>query len=388
MNGNPYNANTSTDGFSFSVAAHVFGSDAYESVTNATATINEETVTPFRGGIRLQTTTRTWYPCTENLYDDLGDPVGAVVSGITNRTYVSYETVADEVWRVTESLAGAARSITRERLTGLSDTLRRHTVAIGATGVTNEMSAVWNESARTLTETQTSSLRATPSVRVQKYGRMISETSADGGRSFFFDPYGRVFYTERRPSVSSAWLSETWLGFNDFGDVAEHDAFIGSGSTYAITSYAFDAFGRETVRVDALGNAVTNAYDTLGRRVAVSGATYPVTHGFDTSGRSTALATTRDGMDWDTTQWHFDPTTGLATNKVYADNNAVMYSHTPDGKPLCTTWARCVWKENAYNADGLLSGVAYSDTTPAVSLAYDAFQRLAIASMPSRSTPI
>ena len=163
MNGNPYNENTSTDGFSFSVAAHVFGSDAYESVTNATATINEETVTPFRGGIRLQTTTRTGYPCTENLYDDLGDPVGAVVSGITNRTYVSYETVADEVWRVAESLAGAARSITRERLTGLSDTLRRHTVAIGATGVTNEMSAVWNESARTLTETQTSSLRATPS---------------------------------------------------------------------------------------------------------------------------------------------------------------------------------------------------------------------------------
>ncbi len=62
--------------------------------------------------------------------------------------------------------------------------------------------------------------------------------------------------------MSSAWLSETWLGFNDFGDVTEHDTFIASGSTYAITSYAFDAFGRETVRIDALGKAalINNLY--------------------------------------------------------------------------------------------------------------------------------
>jgi RHS repeat-associated protein len=330
--------------------------------------------------MRILATTRTGYPCTENLYDDLGDPVGAVVSGITNRTDVSYATVGGEVWRVTESLACAARSVIRERLTGLSDTLRRHNFKVGANNVTNEMTAVWNESARTITETQTSSLRATPSVRVQKFGRTISETSADGGRNFFFDPYGRVFYTERRPSVTSAWLSETWFGFNDFGDVAEHDAFIASGSTYAITSYAFDAFGHETVRVDALGNAVTNAYDALGWRVATSGATYPVTHGFDTAGRMKALSTTRDGGTWDTTRWFYDHTTSMLTNKAYADNSVVTYTHTPDGKPLRTTWARGEWREHTYNADGLLAATAYSDATPAVTLAYDALQCLASAS--------
>jgi RHS repeat-associated protein len=330
--------------------------------------------------MRIQTTTRTGYPVTENLYDDLGDPVGAVVSGITNRTDVSYETVAGEVWRVVDSLAGAARSVTRERLTGLSDTLRRHNVEVGANNVTNEMTAVWSESARTLTETQTTSLRATPSVRVQKYGRMISETSADGGRNFFFDPYGRVFYTERRPSVSSAWLSETWLGFNDFGDVAEHDAFIASGSTYAITSYAFDAFGRETIRVDALGNAVTNAYDTLGRRVAVSGATYPLTHGYDTAGRATALSTTRDGGVWDSTAWLYNVASGLVTNKVYADDTVVSFSYDEASRPERTTWARGAWREHAYNADGVLAATTYSDATPDVALAYDAFQRLAVAS--------
>jgi hypothetical protein len=154
--------------------------------------------------MRIQTITRTGHPATGNLYDGLGDQVGAVVSGITNRTEVSYETVAGEVWRVADSIAGAACSVTRERLTGLSDTLRRHTVAIGANNVTNEMTAVWNGTTRTLTETQTSSLRATPSVRVQKFGRTISETSADGSRNFFFDPYGRVFYTERYDTLPRA----------------------------------------------------------------------------------------------------------------------------------------------------------------------------------------
>jgi RHS repeat-associated protein len=346
------------------------------------------TVTPFGvtsnfhdgASMRIQTTTRTGYPSTENLYDDLGDPVGAVVSGITNRTDVSYETVAGEVWRVTDSLAGATHSVTRERLTGLSDTLRRHTVAVGANNVTNEMTAAWNGTARTLTETQTSTLRATPSVRVQKFGRTSSETSADGGRNYFFDPYGRVFYTERRPSVSSAWLSETWLGFNDFGDVAEHDTFIASGSTYAITLYGFDAFGRETVRIDALGNAVTNAYDALGRQVAVSGATYPLAHGYDTAGRMTALSTTRGGSVWDMTRWLYDPATGVVTNKFFADDSAVPHNYDSALRPVRTTWARGAWREHAYNADGLLAATAYSDTTPSVTLAYDDFQRLAAAS--------
>lgn len=101
-------------------------------------------------------------------------------------------------------------------------------------------------------------------------------------------------------------------------------AIIDSGSTYAITSYIFDAFGRETVRIDALGNAVTNAYDVLGQRVAASGATYPVTHGYDTAGRMTALSTTRSGTAWDMTSWLYDTATGVVTNKVYADDIEVV----------------------------------------------------------------
>ncbi len=40
-------------------------------------------------------------------------------------------------------------------------------------------------------------------------------------------------------------------------------------------------------------------------------------------------------------------------------------------RPLRTTWARGPWRVHAYNADGLLSATAYSDSKPFVSLAYD-----------------
>ena len=216
---------------------------------------------------RILMSTRTGQPPTYNLYNELGQQVGTVVSGITNRTDVCYETISGEVWRVSESLAGMAHTVTREQQTGLSDALRRHTVMIGANGVTNAVTAVWNEATQTLTETQASSLRATPVTRTSKYGRTISETSVDGGRNFFFDPYGRVFYTERKPSGSASWLSETWLGFNDFGDVEKHGTFIAGGNTVAMALSAFDAFGRTLTSTDPLGNTVTHTTDALGQRI-------------------------------------------------------------------------------------------------------------------------
>ncbi|MGI6496364.1 MAG: hypothetical protein ACOX5G_09825, partial [Kiritimatiellia bacterium] len=93
-----------------------------------------------------------------------------------------------------------------------------------------------------------------------------------------------------------------------------------------------------------------------------------------------SLASLASPASLDLTAWNYDHATGLATNKVYADGSAVSYTHTPDGKPLRTAWARGAWKENAYNPDGLLTGVSYSDATPAAALGYDAFQRPAFAS--------
>ncbi|MGI6494963.1 MAG: hypothetical protein ACOX5G_02530 [Kiritimatiellia bacterium] len=130
-----------------------------------------------------------------------------------------------------------------------------------------------------------------------------------------------------------------------------------------------------------MGETVLNDHDALGNLLCQYGsAAHPVGFDYDTRGRMNALGTTREGDAWDVTSWIYDRATGLVGSKVHADDSVVSYAYTPDGKPLRTTWARGAWRENAYNANGLLAGVSYSDATPAVSLDYDAFQRLASAS--------
>ena len=92
------------------------------------------------------------------------------------------------------------------------------------------------------------------------------------------------------------------------------------------------------------------------------------------------MSTTRDGTAWDTTLWRYDFATGLVTNKVYADDSAVGYTYTADGKLDTRTWARGNATTYSYNANGLSSATTYSDATPAVSRGYDDLLRLAAAS--------
>ena len=65
------------------------------------------------------------------LYNDLGEAVGQVKNGVTNRTDTTYEVSSNVLWRVTTQItAGGTRSVasvTQERLTGLSDELRSET---------------------------------------------------------------------------------------------------------------------------------------------------------------------------------------------------------------------------------------------------------------------
>lgn len=152
------------------------------------------------------------------------------------------------------------------------------------------------------------------------------------------------------------------------------------GDMTAVTAAGFDGQGRAVSRTDALSNTVFTAYDSLGQTLSLSGATYPVTYGYDTAGRMTALSTTRDGVELDTTLWLYDHATGVLTNKVYADNSRVSYTYTQSGRPLRTTWARGTWKENAYDALGQLAATAYSGGTPHFFNAYTSAGFLAVSS--------
>ncbi len=319
---------------------------------------------------------------TTYLYDDLGEQIGQTRHGVTSASETDYQYINGEWWRVAtqRTHAGAVTgsvSVARQQLTGLSNALRSRSVGIAANGTITTQTSVFKPQTLELPTTHQRDT-AEPSVSVSKFGRPIHSRTLHEVTHNFFDSRGRIYFSVTDHPVTSDALYDRLSVFNDYGDEIYYDSFY--GDVFVSGRRDYDIFGRETARTDALGNTVTNSYDSLGRRDASSGATYPVKHGYDTSGRAVSLRTTRDGQIWDMTQWLYDAATGLGTNKIYADNSTVMHSYTPDGKPLRTTWTRGDWKHNAYNADGLLSSTAYADATPAVELDYDAFQRLASAS--------
>ena len=277
------------------------------------------------------------------------------------------------------SVEGVTNAVTTtcQQMTGLSDALRSRSVVTAANGTVYTEVSVFDPESRELTVTRRTD-NATPSIGVSMFGRPISSRALNEVVHNWFDPFGRVYYYVVSHPVTDDYLYDRWMEFDDSGNEVYHDAYY--GDLFITGSKTFDAFSRETVRTDALGNAVTTAYDALGRPVAADGATYPTLTTYDTAGRMTSLSTTRDDSTWDTTQWFYDRAMGLATNKVYADGKGPGYAYTVDGKPLRTTWARGAWRENGYTVEELLSSVEYSDTTPAVSLTYDAIQRLAAAS--------
>ncbi len=311
------------------------------------------------------------------LYNDLGEAVGQVKNGVTNRTDTTYEVSSNVLWRVTTQItAGGTRSVasvTQERLTGLSDELRSETFEYRNGALALHAYSSFDPTNAVLTEVSESATSGTTTTK-SKYGVVIETTTSAGTTTNFFDPYGRVFYTEKDGR------SVDWIGRNDYGDVEEYDTFHSEGNAYYAEFYGYDSFGNRIVATNALGAVTSSAYDAANRLAESGGATYPVRNGYDTDGRRTSLTTFRDAggpgsvpaADGDTTTLTFDPATGFCTVKTYADNSANAYTYTSDGKPLRTTYASGRWRENAYNARRELASVEYSDGE-ASSFAYDEF---------------
>ena len=292
------------------------------------------------------------------LYDNLGDAVGQLKNGIVSRNDTEYAVESNALWRVTtQTVVGSVSNIcaaTKERLTGLSDELRSETFAYQNGALALHSHSWFDTTNSILTEVSESANAGTTTVK-SKFGIAFETTTEAGTTSSFFDPYGRVFYTEKDGR------SVDWVGRNDFGDVEEYDTFI--SNSHCITNFmaAFDSLGNKISETNALGAVTVSAYDAANRLSATVGAVYPVRNGYDTAGRRTGLSTTRDGNTWDATSWTFNPATGFCTVKTYADGSTIAYTHTPDGKPLRTTYASGLWRENAYNAKRELVSTEYSD---------------------------
>ena len=81
-------------------------------------------------------------------------------------------------------------------------------------------------------------------------------------------------------------------------------------------------------------------YNENGRFKRVEGGQYPVEYHYDEYGQMDTLKTWRDESGTpDTTTWEYEPSTGLLTQKRYADGKGPSYTYTPDGKLYTRTWA-------------------------------------------------
>jgi len=315
---------------------------------------------------------------TAYLYGAYGEPVGTAVDGVARRSDVTYETDASDVaWRVTaeRTLSNGmtnACSVTRERLTGLSDALRSHVETLESNGPRVAEKTSFDPATGLVAETRTSTV-APSVVRWTRYGLAVEQETSGETRHFAYDAFGRNVRVEvtvdgvRRPVSSYAYGSAD--------DPVSVSAYT-NGSDAVTETYGYDALGRRVRTVNALGIETRAAYDAIGNVVAEDGATYPVRYGYDTAGRRTSLATTRDGATWDVTRWAYDADTGNCTSKAYADGSTVAYTHTPDGLPLRTTCASGRWIVNVYDSRRQIVGRRSSDGSDSAAFARDAFGRV------------
>ena len=116
---------------------------------------------------------------------------------------------------------------------------------------------------------------------------------------------------------------------------------------------------------------------------------YPTEYSYDSYGRMSTLNTYRGTSadftqsTWpsspgtaDTTTWTYQESTGLLTAKTYADAKSVSYTYTADGKLATRTWSRLdgsnpLVTSYSYDTAADLTGIAYSDSTPAVGFTYN-----------------
>jgi RHS repeat-associated protein len=347
------------------------------------------------------------------IYNDLGEQVGTVLDGVTNRTDTTYETDSSNVvWRVvTSTVVGPSTNsltITRTRLTGLSDACRRHMIELVgraapctpsggspslATATVTETLVAFDPSTGIETETVTSSIAPTI-VRCYLHGVLLS-TETNGETAFnSYDAFGRLAATGRtgvQPVPDGATgttdiLSVASYSYSPNGDLLAAHTYT-NGDEVVSETYAYDMFGNRIATTDALGNTIYRTYDPLGNVLAEWGATYPVLYTYDTAGRRTSLTTFRDAggsrpvaTDGDTTTWSYDPRTSLCLSKTYADGSTVAYTYTPDNLPLRTTYASGSWKENVYDTQRRLTGMLYSSSDMVCEIENDVYGRTTYAS--------
>ena len=275
---------------------------------------------------------------TEYGYDTEGNRVATrpLASGIAESDTNRYETADGSLWRVEEKTLTASNGVTRSggvtrtRLTGLSDALRAETRVLDADGVETVSVQSFDGTTGILRSSVSNSLCATPGVTLSVAGNAVASSSASGRTEYLYDSRGRRCGELRlSPSgVTNIWRS---LALSDAGDVTNRVTVWADGLA-ATNDIVSDCRGNVAEERDAEGGVAEREYDGWNRPALTGGnAAYPVRYGYDARGNRSVLATTHDGITWDTNRWSFD-FEGRATNRVFADGATVSWGYDAAGR--------------------------------------------------------
>jgi RHS repeat-associated protein len=137
-------------------------------------------------------------------------------------------------------------------------------------------------------------------------------------------------------------------------------------NTFTYTSYHLS--GQPAGKWGSLTNPTFTLYDDQGRMSELR--TYQTLTGEPTAASPGSAKTT----------WQYSPTTSHLISKKDHEQKGATYTHTPAGRLATRTWARssvATPKVTTYTyTQGMMTATDYSDTTPDVSIEYDALGRI------------
>lgn len=382
---------------------------------------------------RQATTTDANGHATASTYDPAGqliqevDPLGGITryaydalgqqTSLTDARGAQTMQQYDAVGNVTKVIDPRGNSVTtvydaNDRPVTLTDprgnsTQQSYDAAGRLTSVTNPLGQVtsYTYDANGNQSAVTDPLGHTTQTEYDALNRPVRVTDALGHiTSFTYDPMGRLTATTDAlgrttqytyDSAGRKLTSQDPLGHTTTYTYDSADNLITSQDpTGVTTTYGYDATGNRLREVDPLGNPTDYSYDLLGNRILLRDALGRETHfGYDALNRLVEVTDPAGHK----VQYTYDPV-GHLTSQKDANSHMTTFVYDAAGNltsttnPLGATWSYVYDQANNQTKQTKPDGVAinqqydalnrlvktdYSDTTPDVSLSYDAAGNLA-----------
>lgn len=368
----------------------------------ATTYIESQTYQPTMGV--LTTVSRTGYADTRYDYNGMGEVIrsgldlsgGGLLPASVDRI-TDYEQIVEaydgaywmtaRTWTYHHYNVDAKKlmSVTRERLTGRTPTLRSETRTWDADDNESRTTLTIDAAAKLATSTMIKPGMATAATEVSLNGLSVSTIGHDGlAHRRTYDALGRLQSvidprTGTAASYSITYVTNTSLPFQ------RRDS-----SNRVVSTTAYDGAGRPTFVQDADFRTARTAYNARGQlEYSWGSAGYPISYGYDTYGQMAFQRTYRDpnntvANSWEATswpgagvvaqetEWQYDDYSGLLKRKYDPTRQYTEYTYNERGQTTTRSWARTVNGSrvttfyNYFAGSGEPRSITYNDTTPAV----------------------